>query len=501
MEYSASTEANAYNRFIITSRIADHEPGTLAAYPHYTLLESDQWRIEQMVTNWCIALARYHAMASKSMQPLTGAEDADACAAGSQQQVKLLQTLKSSPGLMSLAVSPLALTFMTLLHMSGWNLRSQRMELYQMVVRTLLDTWNQESGRKMFSSEEMPLAEHLLSVLASRLQEQDAPLTTDDVMMMTRQIMADIQQRKPGEIKESEVSQFIEILRRSSGLFVEGGEGLYYFANRAFQDYYTAQYLLHMTPSELKQFAGQYFSSPRWYEPLLLALTYKSRQHNAEEVHTANEVMQAVLAVQGQETTALQRAIFACAYVVEGGSVESALQQQIADSLFEVAGDPHTRDSAPQVYQSIEASMLSWLQQLQQRDLQGGLLPPLVMYWSTASSDNSVPMRQAGAIHLVAELAPVLLSLPSPILYALVAPLVQLARLDAQSMPAHLKVSLPQPPARAAYQAIEENAYQALHQLVSAAHQCQQMPVDTSLLLTQIAQQLTQPVVRKRASA
>ena len=499
-EYGASSQADAYNRFLITSRIADHEPGTLAAYPHCTLLELDAGGIEQMVTSWCIALARYRIMASKGMQPLTGAEDAEACAAGSHQQVALFHTLKSCPGLMSLAVNPLALTFMTLLHMSGWNLRTQRMELYQILVRTLLETWNQESGRAMVSDEEVPLAEHLLSMLAYRLQEQAVPLTTDEVLMTTRQAMTERQQWKPGELKEGEVSQFIETLRRSSGLFVEGGEDLYYFANRAFQDCYAAHSLLHMAPSELKQFAREYCSSPRWEEPLLLALTYKSRHHNAEEVQTAQEVLQAVLAVQGQEATALQRALFACAYLVEGGSVDRAQQRQIADSLFEAAGDPHLRDCAPQGYQRIQAALLSWLQQSQQRD-QAGPLPPLVMDWRTAVSDSSVPIRQAGAIRLMADLAPALLSLPSAIVSALVAPLVQLAQLDTPSLPAQLKVSLLQPPAKAASQEIEENAYQALHQLVSAAQQRQQMPADMRLLLTQIAQQLMQPVVRKNASA
>ena len=499
-EYGVPDKADAYNRFLITSRIADYEPGTFAAYPHYTLLELDQWGIEQMVTNWCVALARYRAMASKSMQPLTGAEDAQACTAGSQQQVTVFHTLKSCSGLMSLAVNPLALTFMTLLHMSGWNLHSQRMELYQMVVRTLLDTWNQESGHTMFSGEEMPQVERLLSMLAYHQQEQAIPLTTDEVMMVAHQVMAEVQQRKPGEFKEREISQILKTLRRSSGLFVEGGEDLSYFAHSAFQDYYSAHYLLHMTPNAFKDVATKYCSLPSWKEPLLLALTYKSRLHNPEEAQTAHEVMQAILAVQ-DETTALQRAIFACTSLVEGVNVERVLQQQIAESLLEVAGDPHIRGSAPQNYQRLEAIMLAWLQQSLHRDLQGSSMPPLVIGWMNASSGRSVPIRQVGAIQLFADLAPALLTLPAPIVYTLVAPLVQLAQLDIQSMPEHLRATLPQPPARAASQAIEQNAYQALRRLVSAGQQCQQMPGDTRLLLVYIAQQLIPPGVQKKVSA
>jgi len=145
--------------------------------------------------------------------------------------------------------------------------------------------------------------------------------------------------------------------------------------------------------------------------------------------------------------------------------------------------------------------MLSWLQQSLHLDLQRGPMPPLVIGWMNASSDASVPKRQAGAIQLVADLAPALLTLPAPIVYTLVAPLVQLAQLNTRSMPEHLRDTLPQPPARASSQTIEENAYQALHRLVSAGQQCQQMPGETRLLLMYIAHQPIPPGVQKNVSA
>jgi len=77
MEYSAPITTDTHNRFVITSRIAGYEPGAFAAYPHYTLLESDQRTIEPIASKWCQALARYRAMESKNMQLLTEAEDAE----------------------------------------------------------------------------------------------------------------------------------------------------------------------------------------------------------------------------------------------------------------------------------------------------------------------------------------------------------------------------------------------------------------------------------------
>jgi len=180
---------------------------------------------------------------------------------------------------LQLAANPLALTMMVLLHASGRNLLQHRIELYQMLTRTLLDTWNRESGRRMFSGEEMPLAEQLLGNLAFRLHESGTPISGFDVMMTTRQTLATFQQRQPVEIREHDIMQFIETLRRSSGLFVEGGEDLYYFANRALQNYYVVLFLLQMPQDELKQFAFQQYHSAAWREMLLFALRYKIRQN------------------------------------------------------------------------------------------------------------------------------------------------------------------------------------------------------------------------------
>src|SRR5215469_4834940 len=92
-DYSSEDSAN-YNRFIITARIADNEPGTFAQYMHYTLLDLDQQPIEQILEKWCLAIARYRIQAFKGMQPLTAQEDAEARITAAKQQGQLSFTLK-----------------------------------------------------------------------------------------------------------------------------------------------------------------------------------------------------------------------------------------------------------------------------------------------------------------------------------------------------------------------------------------------------------------------
>ncbi len=276
-DYS-SEDANIYNRFIITSRIADSEHESFNRYTHYTLLELDEQRIYQILANWCLTLARYWAISSKGMHPLTEPEETEARGEGTKQQVQLSRILKSNSNLMRLAVNPMILTMMVILEASGKKLPHQRMELYQIITRTLLDSWNRESGRGMFTGDELPLAEQMLSSLAYHLQASDGMLTAYDVALITRQTLATFYQQQLSEVRESDISQFIVTLRRSSGLLVEGGEDLFYFANRPFQDYFVVLYLLRMPQEELNQLVVEHYYTDKWREPLQLMLTYKSRQ-------------------------------------------------------------------------------------------------------------------------------------------------------------------------------------------------------------------------------
>lgn len=277
IDYS-SEDPTIYNRFLIASRIADREREAFSRYPHYTLLELDEQRIHQMLAILCLTLARYWALSVKGRQPLTQSEEAEVRVAGTKQQAQLLHILRSNPNLRQLVSNPMALTMIVILQASGRKLPLQRMELYQMITRTLLDTWNRESERTMFTGEELPLAEQLLSNLAYQLQEGDGMLTADDVSMTTCQILAAFYQRQLSEVREIDIIQFIKTLRGSSGLLVEGGEDLFYFANRPLQDYFLVLYLLRLPQKELIQLVVEHYHAPNWREPLLLLLAYKSRQ-------------------------------------------------------------------------------------------------------------------------------------------------------------------------------------------------------------------------------
>ena len=324
------------NNFIVTSRIADYAPEVFARYGHYTLLDLDEQLIERFLTNWCSALGRYLVPSVQGPQYPAGSGIVEV---GRKQQEHLYAILKTHPGLKDLAVSPLALTLMAFMQMNGRDVLQHRFDLYQVVTRTLLDTWNRESGRKMFSEEELSLVEDVLGRFADRLQNDDGLLSTYDIEIITRQAIADFYQLQVHEIKAHKIGQLVETLRRSSGLFAEVGDGLYCFANRTFQVYFAALYLIHRTQEERRELAVKRYLSVRWSEPLLLMLMFKNARNSRDEQREINEILRAILDTPESSAIVQRNLLFIMSSIVDGRLLVTSkeLRARIRSSAEHVA--------------------------------------------------------------------------------------------------------------------------------------------------------------------
>ncbi len=329
-------QTHQMNNFVVTSRIADYVPEVFARYSHYTLLDLDEQHIESFLAKWCSATGRFLMPSTQGIQHPTGGGIVEV---GRKQHEHLDTILKTHPGLRDLAVSPLVLTLMAFMQMNGRDVLQHRFDLYQAITRTLLDTWNRESGRKMFSEEELSLVEDLLGRFADRLQNDGGLLSTNEIEIITHQAMADFYQLQVHEIKDHNIARLIETLRRSSGLFAEVGDALFCFANQTFQDFYAALYLLHRSREERRQLAVKHFLSARWSEPLLLMLMYKSAHSSRDEQREINEIFQAILDAPESSAIAQRNLLFVMSSIVNGGLLvtDKALRERIRSSAERMA--------------------------------------------------------------------------------------------------------------------------------------------------------------------
>ncbi len=420
-----------YNRFIITSRIVGYESSFFANYAHYTLQDLGDEQIKQFLTQWCPAIERNQITPPSKKKGLSSQQEAQIRKDSIAQRDRLLEAFQSSIGIRQLAVNPLMLTILVLLQRSEKTLPHHRIDLYQIVTRTLIDNWNQDTGRKVFLTDEIPLAEDMLGRLAFKLHSSDFLLTETTVKEIARQVMTDFYQQPPSAHK---IKLLIKTLRSSSGLFVESGQGFFSFMHRTFQEYYVAMHLFSKPYDELKQFIQDHWDISVWHEPLLLLIAYKNKLGSGTERQETTELISIIENSGSLYDTILHRSLlFATRCIVDcnAWTIDHTLQHKVAYRLFDLYGTPLSSGRYTQLQKRIEQVALLWLQgqALGSSDTR----PPLLEAWYNALCESSHPVRQEGAIHLLASIATNLSNCPKLVLLALIPPLIQLA--DLQELP------------------------------------------------------------------
>lgn len=485
--HQANFQQKQYNRFIITSRIVGYQGKIFARYsPYkYTLCNFNDEQIKDFLTHWYFAVEMYQMKILPNRHKLTEAQEQEAKRRGEEKRRILLETFQRSPNIKLLAENPLTLTLLALVPQNGDGLPQRRIELYEILTRTLLSTRNQKNERPSFHKNELELVDRILGKLADTLHQSDGYLRKKEVVETIRQVMP--KTIRDRDTQEEDIITFFDKLRSSSSLFIEIGLDRFGFILRTFQEYYVALYLLNeekQNKDKLKQFVQGHYFLPIWREPLLLLIAKKSG--DPETNKEANELIQCIRDSASESDTILQRnLLFAARCLVDctAWSIERERQQGIANDLFEVYGDTGGRGRYRQLQKEIEYIALLWLRS-QERTSNPVHLPALLEAWYITMRDNTNVVRQMGAVHLLTSLASELSSCPDFVLHILIPPLLQLANLqylsggypkslDPPARPASLHVSVYafialrlldiHGPARILYEEwAEENAHQLL---------------------------------------
>lgn len=163
---------------------------------------------------------------------------------------------------LKLAINPLMLQLIALVHYDFKTVPDRRVELYEKCTDLLLQKWDEAKGLKtLLSAKEarqvlQPLALWMHSVENRRQAEEQEVL---------EQITPHIQQVKPGVAPE----KFLTSIRDRSGVFVGYGTETYGFQHLSFQEYLTAEEIRNKNKVEI---LVNHFDESWWREPTLLAL-------------------------------------------------------------------------------------------------------------------------------------------------------------------------------------------------------------------------------------
>ncbi len=237
------------SRFVLTSRPYGYHGNELS---NPRILEIQSFKHEQIVRfiqNWYLAREqgkerRLDEHGRRNAQE--GAED-------------LLLRLSRKRALRMLAVNPLLLTMIALVHRSGRTLPEKRVELYKEACEVFLGRREEARGLtlKLDPSQQQWVLEHLAYQL---MQQRTVTMAQEQAEELVAKPLMEVQFARPPK-------EFLRLVHERSSLFLETELGLWGFAHKAFQEYLAAAYI---EKRKLVQELVARVSDDWWRETILL---------------------------------------------------------------------------------------------------------------------------------------------------------------------------------------------------------------------------------------
>jgi hypothetical protein len=404
-----------YNRFLITSRVAGYDQMAFPNYPHYTIAELTTEQIEDFLPRWCRANIRRDISLATDGNNESEKEQIISKEA-MQMASNLSSAIKGQEGVNELAENPLLLTLLAVMQQNSIVLPRQRVELYRVVVLTLLENRNIAKGLPVIPEAQ---AIQRLGPLAFEMQEEGNSFASRSAVLTTLKRTISLEGGTDKEIAE-EVQNFLNRLRERAGIFVQRTGDYYGFFHRTFQEYFAARFMLNeiernRTQGIIKLISRARRSDDLWRETFLLAVAYKS----SEDSTVASLIIQYLLNNPiGVDYNQVHDLLLAAESVIEAKplTIATVLEKQIAEQLLQIYGRACLRQQS-QLCEQIEVVIYRWLLSLPREAYR----PPLLTVISEYIIDTNHFERQLASLVLLTMIAGQLASC-SPILFKLLIP-------------------------------------------------------------------------------
>ncbi|PDW03513.1 NACHT domain-containing protein [Candidatus Viridilinea mediisalina] len=290
------------NRFIATARIVGYDDAPLdpSLFATVTLAPLNDDQISHFVVRWSRAYAALGFAPAAPADALLDDLVRHAALAEQERQIArrsaaLHAAVFGERHVTALARNPLLLTILALIHNQGARLPDRRVELYRLCVVALAETWNRArslSGRPVdvHLGDELldeRFVVNLLGPVALWLHGEQAGGLVDQDELEGR-IAATLVQTDglPRQRARRLAHDFVELMRRETGLLQERGYRRFGFLHLTFEEYLAARGLLEsLAVAEPEALLCQWAGDVRWREVLRLAVAAAPQREAGRMLH------------------------------------------------------------------------------------------------------------------------------------------------------------------------------------------------------------------------
>lgn len=336
-------------RFIVTSREVGYE-GAARIGSQFGLAKVRDFspsEVRQFIRDWTCALEI--TLAQSDAPEVLRLADA--------QAEKLIQAIDTNPRVADLAVNPLLLTVIALVHRYRAQLPERRSELYEEVVEVLLGHWDEAKGLdkdvdvagvKMDSGDRRSLLEPVAFWMHEHNQRE---IERDDLLTLLLPAFKTMA-GNDGQAGKA-LDDFLRVVNERSGLLIERGIGMYGFAHLTFQEYLAARALADR--KDALEFTLKHLPDAWWREVILLQAGYLSTQGKRRVSELVGLLMNADPATEPEPHHHLLLAA-ECLFDVGVARVEGDLLGEARKRLKQQADAPVKKGAAASMLVKISAN-------------------------------------------------------------------------------------------------------------------------------------------------
>ncbi len=280
------TVAYPQNRYVVTSRIVGYTGGARLGedYEITTVQDFTDENIACFVRYW-----------NKAVEVTLAGEATEYVLQEAERQAKsLIEAIRGNGRVRELAVNPLLLTVIALVHRYRAQLPERRVELYEEALEVLLAQWDAVKGLSattILQGVELDAGDRrsLLEPVALWMMEQRIrEIELDD---LRRQLMPAFQRMLKDERQiEKAVNGFVALINERSGLLTERGQGIYAFNHLTFQEHLAARVVADR--KDYLEYTLERLGDSWWREVILLEVGYLSTQGKKRVTELIRAIME-----------------------------------------------------------------------------------------------------------------------------------------------------------------------------------------------------------------